>query len=280
MADFLTTKMIASEIEEIIKRAKQKLYIITPYLKLSPTFSERLFEASERGIEIAFVYGKTNLSKQDQELIKNLRVNIYYKENLHAKCYANEEKALITSMNLHSFSEANNREFGTLIKKSIDNKAYLDCIEEMESVLLTSQPERLIEHQIISEKYEYIDFVFEWYKHLQKTYPETKFSIVDGIIHADSFPIPTVSFSNEYGFATLTFKLDKIDDFDLLRDAHAEKLRKALGRYRFYWNRGSANTHRICIYQGKGIEFENIKDCIEYCTVGLLATINVLNDFC
>lgn len=45
MAEFLTTKAIGHQIEEIIKKAKQRLYIVSPYLKISNLYYERLNEA-------------------------------------------------------------------------------------------------------------------------------------------------------------------------------------------------------------------------------------------
>ena len=42
--------------------------------------------------------------------------------NLHAKCYLNEDYALITSMNLYQFSQVHNYEMGILVaRKNWDN---------------------------------------------------------------------------------------------------------------------------------------------------------------
>ena len=50
--EFLTTKGIASEIENIIRKAKEYIYIITPYEKIDNIFYKRLVVAQERKIEI------------------------------------------------------------------------------------------------------------------------------------------------------------------------------------------------------------------------------------
>lgn len=39
-------------------------------------------------------------------------------KNLHAKCYLNENEAIITSMNLYEFSQMNNNEMGIHLTKS------------------------------------------------------------------------------------------------------------------------------------------------------------------
>ena len=41
-------------------------------------------------------------------------VHLYFSKNLHAKCYLNEKKMIITSMNLYEFSQVNNREMAFL----------------------------------------------------------------------------------------------------------------------------------------------------------------------
>ena len=43
-------------------------------------------------------------------------IDVYFNEKLHAKCYMNEDTAIITSMNLYEASEKN-RELGVLIQK-------------------------------------------------------------------------------------------------------------------------------------------------------------------
>ena len=52
MADFLTTNGTSSEIENIIIDAKKELTLVSPYLKLSKTFYERLRDADQRGVKI------------------------------------------------------------------------------------------------------------------------------------------------------------------------------------------------------------------------------------
>lgn len=268
MADFLTTKKITSEIEEIIKKAKQKIYIVTPYLRLSTTFYERLLDATKRNVEVSFIYGKNELSAQDQELMHSLNINIYWKENLHAKCYANEETALITSMNLHTYSQSHNREFGILLDKNIDKKTYNDCIEEINSILSASE-----QRQIAKTENEPADFITEWHKYLKKTYPKVNFVTTDYCIYATSFPKSNVIFSTEYGFATLYFTKQ-------ISEEQLDVLQKKISRYRLY-SHGKphkSNSYRICLYHKKNIEFKNINENIQYCAKGLDILLNFAKD--
>jgi len=65
MAEFLTTSGTSHHIENIIMEAKQKLLLVSPYLKLSKTLHERLKDASERGVKIKIIYGKDELKPNE-----------------------------------------------------------------------------------------------------------------------------------------------------------------------------------------------------------------------
>jgi CO dehydrogenase/acetyl-CoA synthase epsilon subunit len=52
MSKFLTTKGISYELENIIKRTKSTLYIVTPYLKLHEQVVERLKYIDKKGKSI------------------------------------------------------------------------------------------------------------------------------------------------------------------------------------------------------------------------------------
>jgi HKD family nuclease len=112
MAEFLTTSGTSHHIENIIMEARQKLFLVSPYLKLSKTLHERLKDASDKGVKIKIIYGKDELKPNESSSLAKLKnVELYYFENLHAKCYFNEIKMVITSMNMYEFSEKTNREW-------------------------------------------------------------------------------------------------------------------------------------------------------------------------
>jgi phosphatidylserine/phosphatidylglycerophosphate/cardiolipin synthase-like enzyme len=135
MAKCLTTNAVSSELESIIIEAKSKLVLSSPYLKISKLFSERLENAIKKGVQITLLFGKTDLKDDQVDILGNLRnIEIYFVENLHAKCYFNETKMIITSMNLHSFSERNNREMGVLIDKATDPVLFESAREEALSI--------------------------------------------------------------------------------------------------------------------------------------------------
>lgn len=136
MAKFLTTKGTSHHLEDIIIGASKELFLVSPYLQISKTFLERLKDASQRGVNIKIVYGKNNL-KEDQlnnlQTLKNMQ--LYFSENLHAKCYFNESEMVITSMNMYEFSEQNNREMGIYIERRNDKELYESAVKETMSIM-------------------------------------------------------------------------------------------------------------------------------------------------
>lgn len=140
MAKFLTTKGMAFEIENIISETEKKLFIVSPYLKISKTFYERIMDIEKRGATIKLVFGKTELDSEQENILSAIKhMNLYFCENLHAKCYFNEKKMVIGSMNMYEFSEQNNREMGVLIEKSLDREVFEKAINEVESIINASK---------------------------------------------------------------------------------------------------------------------------------------------
>lgn len=139
MADFLTTSGTSHHIENIIMEAKAKLVLVSPYLKLSKTFFERLKDASGKGVSIKIVYGKDELKPNERNSLAELKnAELFYFQNLHAKCFFNESKMVITSMNMYEFSEKTNREMGILIDRTADKDLFEKAMNETFSILKSS----------------------------------------------------------------------------------------------------------------------------------------------
>ena len=140
MAEFLTTNGTSYSIEQIIIEAKTKLVLVSPYLQISKTFYERLKDASNKNVAIKIIYGKDELKPNERNSLAELKnVELYFFENLHAKCYFNEAKMVITSMNMYEFSEKNNREMGVLINRDIDKELFDKAVNETLSIIQSSE---------------------------------------------------------------------------------------------------------------------------------------------
>lgn len=144
MAKFLTTSWVSSHIEDIIKRAKEKVVLVSPYLQFSQNFYQRLKDAESHKVDITIIYGKSELNSKETELLSNLeKLNLFYSENLHAKCYFNESEMVITSMNMYEYSEKNNREMGVFISKKDDPEIFEEANHETLSILNSAVPVNL-----------------------------------------------------------------------------------------------------------------------------------------
>lgn len=131
MAEFLTTKQISSELEQLIFKADKILYLVSPYLKLSKDFQELLNSRNANKKETIIIYGKVDLTPEQLQFLTRLRyVYLKFHLNLHAKCYINDTKLIITSLNFFEYSMINNKEMGVLYDNTkpedqdIYNKAF------------------------------------------------------------------------------------------------------------------------------------------------------------
>lgn len=142
MAKFINTRKAVSEIEDLIKAANEKLVLVSPYLKLSKDFKELLSYRNSKDKITTIIFGKQELNPDEMSFLQSLRfVILKYNEDLHAKCYINDSKMIITSLNLYEFSMANNKEMGVLIDKNepTDTQLYEDAMKEVEYIDSTSQ---------------------------------------------------------------------------------------------------------------------------------------------
>lgn len=136
MAEFLTTSGTSHEIENIIIEAKVKLILVSPYLQIPRMLYERLKDVSDKNVDIKIVYGKEELKPNERSSLTDLKnVEFFFLENLHAKCYFNEARMIITSMNLYEFSQKHNREMGVLIDRITDREIYEKAVDETESII-------------------------------------------------------------------------------------------------------------------------------------------------
>lgn len=144
MAKFLNTSATNYFLEELIKDAKDRLILISPYLKINDRVKELLADKNRLKIDVRIVYGKSELQPAE---ISWLREQTYIRtsfcKNLHAKCYLNEELCIITSLNLYEFSQVNNNEMGILIRRSEDSELYRDAYEEASRIIRISEEVRI-----------------------------------------------------------------------------------------------------------------------------------------
>ena len=151
MAKFLNTSATNYFLEELIKDAKDRLILISPYLKLNDRVKELLEDKNRLKIDVRIVYGKSELQPAE---ITWLREQTYIRtsfcKNLHAKCYLNEELCIVTSLNLYEFSQVNNNEMGILIRRDEDAELYRDAYEEAQRIIRISEEVRISMERVAS----------------------------------------------------------------------------------------------------------------------------------
>ena len=141
MARFLNTRKAVSEIEDLIRDADQKLILISPYLKLSKDFKELIKFRNSKDKITTVIFGKQELNPNEMKFLQGLRfVILKYNQDLHAKCYLNDNKMIITSLNLYEFSMNNNKEMGVLIDRNDESDIELfdDALKEIDFIDETS----------------------------------------------------------------------------------------------------------------------------------------------
>ena len=242
MVKYLNTKEIAVGIQNIIQDARAEIILISPFIKADRQIKERLaVQAGNPKVRITLVYGqRMALRPEEKALFESLdSVAVRFREVLHAKCYLNEVAAIVTSMNLYNYSEANNDEMGIYVSRKNDRPIY-DKIR--------SDVERIVEYSLVIREPS-IAKPAATVGSRQATQPSSKslnpvagipklgFCIRCGtpVLAAPIKPYCNRCFAewNKYGNA------DFQDSYcHICGDFHTTTLRKplCLGCYRFYWD--------------------------------------------
>lgn len=144
MAKFLNTSATNYFLEELIKNARDRLILISPFLRLNDRIKELLADKNRLKIDVRIVYGKSELQPQEIEWLRELDyIRTSFCKNLHAKCYMSEELCIITSLNLYEFSQVNNNEMGVLVRRTDDPELYQDAYEEAARIIRVSDEVRI-----------------------------------------------------------------------------------------------------------------------------------------
>jgi hypothetical protein len=258
MAKFLTTVGNSFYIEQIILNAEKNLTLVTPYLNLSKNLIDRLADADKENIIITVIYGKSELNVKEKNKIESLKnLELFFCENLHAKCYHNEKSLIITSMNLYEFSERNNREMGILIEKNSDLKIYEETLKEIESIKNSSSKEKSIKKiskNSTESNFETLkinpNYNEQWNFHLpslikilKEKYPNYKIEFNDSI-RINDFPKKGIDLNIN---GRIDFEFLNQDYYQNIKNSSKKKsIGNSLPNIRIYWN-----YKQINIYEAK-----------------------------
>ena len=144
MAEFLTTTGVSYRFEEIIKSATERLVLISPFLRVNERIKELLEDKDRLKIDVRVIYGKNELQPDENNWLESMTsIRTSFCKNLHAKCYLNENEALLTSMNLYEFSQINNNEMGILVSRDNELELYNEILQEAMRIVRVSEEIRV-----------------------------------------------------------------------------------------------------------------------------------------
>ncbi|MFY0653086.1 MAG: hypothetical protein JXQ96_13680 [Cyclobacteriaceae bacterium] len=286
MAKFITTNGSSYYIEQIIIDAKKSIVLVTPYLSISKNMIERLIDADKKRIKITLIYGKSELKDHEKNKLESLKnLNLFFCQNLHAKCYFNESSMVLTSMNLYAYSEKNNREMGVVIDRLIDAEIFNDAIKEVESIKNSSKqikskgPTTITKKSNFSFNSDLIHFdkehseMYDFYlpslkRVLLSKYSDNKIEIIkvqdeefdpewddleDDIdyyyLRIDNFPFDGVELLVD---SRIDFRFKNKSFYNSFKENHKKQLKDKFSKIRFYWNNKVLN-----IYPEKSFKYHN-----------------------
>lgn len=120
---------ISGKIMTLIDQAKEEIIIVSPYNKFTywKKLTQRIDKAKQRGVKIKW-YIRKNVDN-NVEQIRQIGIEPIEIENLHCKLYLNEQHAVVTSMNLHEYSDTSSIDIGYLITEEDKYKELTDFID-------------------------------------------------------------------------------------------------------------------------------------------------------
>ena len=157
MAKFLNTTGVSYHLEELIKGTKDRLILISPYLQFHNRIKDNIGNLIVQKRDVRIIYRENKLKVEESNWLEGLiGVRTSVCSTLHAKCYINEKEAIVTSMNLYSFSQQNNDEMGIYITKEQDPELYHDIAEEVQRLLTISKEIRVtvttVDSKVVDKK--------------------------------------------------------------------------------------------------------------------------------
>ena len=99
MTKFLNTTGVSYHLEELIKNTKDRLILISPYLQLHKRIKDHLENLNIQKRDIRIIYRENKLQVAESNWLETqIGIRTSLCNSLHAKCYLNENEAIVTSM--------------------------------------------------------------------------------------------------------------------------------------------------------------------------------------
>ena len=165
MVAFLNTSNAYAQIEQIIDKATTEVFLISPYVRFPKPLLERLKYKDGQGIKTIVVCREKDSNqdlgaqvRSDLKQLKNLELR--FDDDLHAKCFFNQESMVITSLNLLESSERKNREMGVRLSLKEDSHVFKEALNEAKYIVTIAKKDstiRSIRSEFVKEAKKVID---------------------------------------------------------------------------------------------------------------------------
>ena len=139
----MNTEKAYAAIVDIVNKAENKLVLISPFIKIPERLLERMKDADGKGsVEMTLVWRRDDLKPQERSELGQLRnLQLGFLESPHAKYFYNEKSMVITSLNLHEYSQQNNREMGILLSLKDEGAVFEEALDEAQFIARLAQPD-------------------------------------------------------------------------------------------------------------------------------------------
>jgi len=141
---FLTAENSYSKIVDTIIEASEKVVLISPYIKIPAPVFDRLRHIDRQGIRTVVVCRGKGLDSEERSKLRQLKyLELRFDEELHAKCFYNENSMVITSLNLSDYSRQHNREMGILLSSDEDSDTFKEALREANFIVESAKKDSM-----------------------------------------------------------------------------------------------------------------------------------------
>lgn len=130
MVKFIDASQTTTSFESLLQKTNEFLFILTPFIQLPDKIKNNFVSLIQNNVKINIVLKSPRINQYDVNFFRdNSNINIYYCDNLHAKCYINDNMGIIASFNLYEHSLNKNIEMGIEFFKDDDSELYQQILE-------------------------------------------------------------------------------------------------------------------------------------------------------
>jgi len=192
---------ISTRIMTLIEDAQKELFIVSPFVSIDKwdKMKNCLLRARERNVKIWFYVRKN--ADQNLRFLYEIGISPIFIENLHAKLYVNEQYGIVTSQNLHYYSDTYSIDIGYQTEGIQERTELMDFIDKAIKKTIESTKSRIEINEIVLRDY----------------YKDKDYSLSKPVLE-----ILTELFKNRYTFAKFYKKQDFLLSKNLFSFAEIE----------------------------------------------------------